>query len=44
MFGAGLVAVFLAVNAERGSLEDIARPLTARQRPADTAAVPARAR
>jgi len=34
--GAGLVAVFLAVNAERRSLEDIARPLTARQRPADT--------
>jgi MFS family permease len=29
MIGAGLVAVFLAVNAERRSLEDIARPLTA---------------
>src|ERR671935_788310 len=40
MIGAGLVAVFLAVNAERRSLEDIARPLTARQRPADRAAVP----
>ena len=44
MIGAGLVAVFLAVNAERRSLEDIARPLTARQRPADVAAAPARAR
>jgi MFS family permease len=44
MIGAGLVAVFLAVNAERRSLEDIAKPLTARQRPADTAAAPAHAR
>ena len=29
MIGGGLVAVFLAANAERRSLEDIARPLTA---------------
>ncbi|MEH0588900.1 hypothetical protein QA942_34475 [Streptomyces sp. B21-106] len=29
MFLAGLVAAFLAVNAERRSLEDIAKPLTA---------------
>lgn len=28
MIGAGLVAVFLAVAAERKSLEDVARPLT----------------
>ena len=32
MIGAGLVAVFLAVNAERRLLEDIARPLTAHAR------------
>jgi hypothetical protein len=45
MIGAGLVAVFLAVAAERRSLEDVAKPLTAvraRRRPA--AAAPARAR
>jgi hypothetical protein len=29
MIAAGLVAMFLAVNAERRSLEDIAAPLTA---------------
>ncbi len=29
MIGAGLVAMFLAVDAERRSLEDVARPLTA---------------
>src|SRR5437016_13579620 len=33
MIAPGLDAVFLAVNAGRRSLEDIARPLTARQRP-----------
>lgn len=31
---AGLVAAFLAVRAERRSLEDIARPLTAVTKPA----------
>ncbi|MDX6368571.1 MAG: hypothetical protein QOG93_73 [Gaiellaceae bacterium] len=45
MVGAGLVAVALAVNAERRSLEDIARPLTAvRDRLATGRAMPARAR
>jgi hypothetical protein len=29
MIGAGIVAYFLAVNAERRSLEDIAKPFTA---------------
>jgi MFS family permease len=29
MIGAGLVAIFLAVNAERRALEDVARPFTA---------------
>ncbi len=43
MIGAGLVAVFLAANAERRSLEEIARPITAvRHRMA--AATPARAK
>jgi uncharacterized membrane protein len=43
MIGAGLVAVFLAVNAERRSLEDIARPLTAvRGSSTRTEAAPAR--
>lgn len=38
MCAAGLVAAFLAVNAERRSLEDIARPLTAADsRPRETA-------
>ncbi|MFE3638728.1 MFS transporter [Streptomyces sp. NPDC059168] len=41
MCAAGLVAVFLAVNAERRSLEDIARPLTAAAGRARTAARPA---
>jgi MFS family permease len=40
MIAAGLVAVFLAVNAERRSLEDIAKPLTVRSR-GDTATAPA---
>jgi MFS family permease len=45
MIGAGLVAVFLAVNAERRSLEDIAKPLTAvRQRVGGRAPTPAGAR
>ena len=47
MIAAGLVAVFLAVAAERKSLEDIAKPLTsalARGRGRATAAMPARAR
>jgi len=45
MIGAGLVAVFLAVAAERKTLEDIARPLTAvRARLREAGAVPARAR
>ncbi len=43
MIGAGLVAVFLAVAAERKSLEDVAKPLTVRRR-ASGAALPARAR
>jgi MFS family permease len=42
MIGAGLVAVALAVSAERRSLEDIARPLTARLA-GRRAAAPARA-
>jgi MFS family permease len=42
MIGAGLVAVALAVAAERRSLEDVARPLTARMA-RDGAAAPARA-
>jgi hypothetical protein len=29
MIAAGVIAIFLAVNAERPSLEDIARPFTA---------------
>ncbi|MGW2819428.1 MFS transporter [Streptomyces sp. NPDC001443] len=37
MCAAGLVAAFLAVNAERRSLEDIARPLTAAAEKARTA-------
>jgi hypothetical protein len=46
MIFAGLVAAFLAVPAERRSLEDIAKPYTAvRDRVRRTpAAVPARAR
>ena len=44
MIGAGLVAVALAVAAERRSLEDIARPLTAlRGRTQESRALPARA-
>jgi MFS family permease len=44
MIAAGLVAVFLAVSAERKSLEDVARPLTvARARRQGSGAVPARA-
>lgn len=42
MCAAGLVAAFLAVNAERRSLEDIARPLTAAAGKAKAAARPAR--
>jgi hypothetical protein len=42
MIAAGLVAVFLAVAAERKSLEDVARPLTV-ARARRTAAAPARA-
>src|SRR4051794_7983627 len=46
MIGAGLVAVFLAVAAERRSLEDIARPLNAvrRRGAVDAGPLPARAR
>ncbi|WP_406008692.1 MFS transporter [Streptomyces sp. NBC_00637] len=40
MCAAGLVAVFLAVNAERRSLEDIARPLTAAASTAREATTP----
>ncbi|HEY7148298.1 MAG TPA: MFS transporter [Gaiellaceae bacterium] len=46
MIGAGIVAVFLAVPAERRALEDVAKPFTAvrgRRRP-DVRAAPARAR
>jgi MFS family permease len=44
MIAAGLVAVFLAVSAERKSLEDVAKPLTvARARRQGSGAVPARA-
>jgi MFS family permease len=44
MIAAGLVAVFLAVSAERKSLEDVAKPLTvARARKQGSGAVPARA-
>jgi hypothetical protein len=43
MIAAGLVAVFLAVAAERKTLEDVARPLTAVRRRA-AAALPAAAR
>jgi hypothetical protein len=43
MIGAGIVAWFLAVDAERRSLEDIARPFTAVKRRMATA-IPARAR
>ncbi|MFF9000177.1 MFS transporter [Streptomyces achromogenes] len=42
MCAAGLVAVFLAVRAERRSLEDVARPLTAVASRAKAAARPAR--
>jgi MFS family permease len=46
MIAAGIVAIFLAVDAERRSLEDIARPLTALRdrvaRPTATAAIRAR--
>jgi hypothetical protein len=42
MIAAGLVAVFLAVAAERKSLEDVARPLTV-ARANRSRAVPARA-
>jgi len=45
MIGAGLVAVFLAVAAERKALEDVAKPLTAvRARRGQPDALPARAR
>ncbi|MER5749677.1 MFS transporter [Streptomyces sp. NPDC002088] len=37
MCAAGLVAAFLAVNAERRSLEDIAKPLSAAESPASAA-------
>ena len=40
MIAAGVVAVFFAVRAERQSLEDIAKPLTA-EAPADTGRRPA---
>ena len=44
MIGAGLVAVFLAVAAERKSLEDVARPLAvARARAKGSHVVPSRA-
>jgi MFS family permease len=43
MIAAGIVAIFLAVNAERRSLEDIARPFTA-MRAAAVRALPGRAR
>jgi MFS family permease len=44
MIGAGLVAVFLAVAAERKALEDVAKPMTVRRRGTDTTgALPARA-
>jgi MFS family permease len=43
MIAAGLVAVFLAVAAERKTLEDVARPLTAVRRRV-AAAMPAAAR
>jgi hypothetical protein len=46
MIGAGIVAIFLAVAAERRSLEDVARPLNAvrRRLAPDAGALPARAR
>jgi MFS family permease len=44
MIGAGVVAWFLAVNAERRSLEDVAKPLTVRSGSRAPAAVGARAR
>jgi MFS family permease len=44
MIGAGLVAVFLAVAAERKTLEDIAKPLTAVRSRTRPAAAPAQAR
>jgi MFS family permease len=44
MIAAGLVAVALAVAAERRSLEDIARPLTAARVRTQATAAPARAR
>jgi hypothetical protein len=46
MIGAGIVAVFLAVPAERRALEDVAKPFTAvraRRRPARQSAAAARA-
>ncbi|HKC22265.1 MAG TPA: hypothetical protein VKB64_07105 [Gaiellaceae bacterium] len=44
MIGAGPVAAFLAVAAERKSLEDVARPLTvARARAQGSRVAPARA-
>ena len=43
MCAAGLVAAFLAVKAERRSLEDIARPLSAVTKPATEGARPAAA-
>jgi len=44
MIGAGIVAWFLAVNAERKSLEDVAKPMTVRSGAGRAAAMPARAR
>ncbi|MEU1038669.1 MFS transporter [Streptomyces sp. NPDC005551] len=41
MCAAGLVAVFLAVNAERRSLEDIATPLSATEKSSATSSAPA---
>ena len=43
MIAAGLVAVFLAVAAERKSLEDVAKPLTVSRAKRSAGAVPARA-
>jgi len=46
MIGAGIVAIFLAVAAERRSLEDVARPINAvrRRGAVDAGPLPARAR
>jgi MFS family permease len=45
MIGAAIVTVFLGVDAERRSLEDVAKPITARQRPrTKPSAAPATAR